>query len=114
MRRKSKQLVETFDFYSDEDLMDRFGLPSVARQVERVQEIHEVRQCVMELEYERAMELENKEGQRQQHPTSDMHHLVEEYYRITQQSTELAVERARRMQEQVTKPERSPNVQQPG
>ena len=124
IRRKSRQLAETFAFYSEEDLMDRFGLPSIARQVQRLREIRQVWQCVTELEYEDSVECLTddtfmtiislvKEGDdgRQEAPTGmsdDLHDLVEDYHILTRQSTQLAKERANRIHDQVAaaQPER--------
>lgn len=46
-RRTAHQLADTMDFYSDDDLMDRFGVPSVQRQLDRRKEVRSIAECVI-------------------------------------------------------------------
>jgi hypothetical protein len=48
-RRTAHQLANTMSFYSDDDLMDRFGLVSIRRQLDRMKEIRIIADCVLKL-----------------------------------------------------------------
>lgn len=48
-RRQAHQMAETMHFYTDDDLMDRFGLMSIRRQADRIKEVRRVSDCVLEL-----------------------------------------------------------------
>lgn len=97
LRRSAHQLAETMHFYSDDDLMDRFGVVSVQRQLDRRKEVRNIAECVILLNVDYglkfwesvpvvigATECKNEERQK----------ALQLYYLITQLSLKSALRRA--------------------
>ncbi|KAG7365850.1 hypothetical protein IV203_028520 [Nitzschia inconspicua] len=99
-RHSVHQLARTMEFYSDDDLMDRFGILSVHRQEDRMAEVGIIVECVENLHLSYGMTFWDntplvvttqilEERQRQQ--------LLQRYYLVTQLSRRLAVRRASKL-----------------
>jgi hypothetical protein len=99
-RKTAHQLAETMHFYSDDDLMDRFGLVSIQRQLDRLKEVRNVADCVFYLYHDYGMtswdnapivvgvgEWEDEDQQK----------LLQRYHLVTQLSLRLALRRAAKL-----------------
>jgi hypothetical protein len=108
LRWTAHQLADSLSFYSDDELMDRFGLVSKRRQLDRVKEIENIADCVLDLYCDYGITCWDNDvpvvvgvAGNWETETQKQIRLLQRYHLVTKLSARLALRRASLIADQI-------------